>query len=55
MALNREYLLKINYKERFDSTLSTISSELKNLMVHFKKRKADLVLVVTLTKTYQVS
>ena len=55
MALNREYLLKINYKERFGSTLSTISSELKKLKVDFKKRKADVVLVVTLTKTYQVS
>ena len=52
MSLTRETLVKINkdvvagmvldYKERFDSTLSAISDELKELKTDFCKFESDL-------------
>ena len=52
MSLTRETLMKTNkdvlagvvldYKERFDSTLSAINDELKELKTDFRKLESDL-------------
>ena len=54
MSLPRETLMKMNkdvlvgmvldYKERFDSTLSAITDELKELQTDFRKLKSDLAI-----------
>ena len=54
MSLTRETLMKMNedvlagmvldYKERFDSTLSAITDELKELKADFRKLESDLVI-----------
>ena len=52
MSLTRETLMKMNkdvllgmvldYEERFDSTLSAINDELKELKTEFRKPESDL-------------
>ena len=54
MSLTRETLMKMNkyvlagmvlgYKERFDSTLSAINDELKELKTDFRKLESDLAI-----------
>ena len=54
MSFTREILMKINkdilagmvldYKERFDSTLSAINDELKELKTDFRKLESDLAI-----------
>ena len=54
MSLTRKTLMKmkkdvlagmvLDYKERFDSTLSTITDELKELKTDFRKLESDLAI-----------
>ena len=54
MSLTRETLMKMNkdvllgmvldYEERFDSTLSAINDELKELKTEFRKPESDLAI-----------
>ena len=60
MSLTHEKLKKINkdvltgvvldYKERFDSTLSAINDGLEELKTNFRKLETDLAIVTTSTK-----
>ena len=46
MKMNKDVLarMELDYKERFDSTLSAINDELKELNTDFRKYESDLAI-----------
>ena len=51
MKMNKDVLLGmvLDYEERFDSTLSAINDELKELKTEFRKPESDLAVQMSTT------